>query len=275
MKAVVLVGGEGTRLRPLTLHTPKQMLPVGGSPMIERVLDQLALHGVDEAVLSLGYRPDAFLAAYPHGRCGSVRLVYAVEDHPLDTGGAIAFAARHGGLDETFLALNGDVLTDLDITALVDQHVRRGARATIALTPVSDPSAYGVVVTDAEGRVEAFVEKPAPGEAPSNWVNAGTYVLDPTVLDMIPAGERVSIERVIFPALAAEGSLYAMRSDASWIDAGTPEAYLDANLRFAGRLDGAQVDSSARVAGSWLGPGTRVGPEAVVEGSLLLDDVVV
>ena len=186
MKAVVLVGGEGTRLRPLTFTTPKQMLPVAGRPMIERVLAHLAAHGVDEAVLSLGYRPDAFMRAYPEGTAAGVKLVYAVEEQPLDTAGAIRFAAYEAGLVETFVVVNGDVLTELDVSALVQQHHETAAQATIALTPVEDPSAFGVVPTDETGRVTAFIEKPAPGEAPTNLINAGTYVFEPTVLDRIP-----------------------------------------------------------------------------------------
>lgn len=160
MKAVVLVGGEGTRLRPLTLSTPKQMLPIVGMPMIERVLAHLASHGVDEAVLSLGYLPDAFKEAYPQGRASGVKLTYAVESEPLDTAGAVRFAATYAGLNETFVVVNGDVLTDLDLTSLVAFHRERGAEGTIALHPVADPSAFGVVPTDSDGRVTAFVEKP-------------------------------------------------------------------------------------------------------------------
>ena len=166
MRAVVLVGGEGTRLRPLTLTAPKQMLPIVEQPMIERVIGHLAEHGIDEAVLSLGYRPDAFINAYPDGTIAGVRLSYAVEPTPLDTAGAIRFAARHAGIDDTFVVVNGDVLTDADTSALVAFHRRRGAEATISLTPVDDPSAFGVVPTDGEGRVTAFIEKPPRDEAP-------------------------------------------------------------------------------------------------------------
>ena len=259
MKAVVLVGGEGTRLRPLTLTTPKQMLPVGGRPMLERVLEALAVHDVDEVVLSLGYRPDAFVEAYPDGKCAGVRLHYAVEAEPLDTAGAISFAARHAGVDETFVVVNGDVLTNLDVTALVAFHTDRRAEATIALTPVADPSAFGVVSTDTTGRVVAFIEKPASGEAPTNLINAGTYVLEPSVLDRIPTGRKVSVERETFPALVSEGRLFALASDADWVDAGTPATYLAANLCYSGEVPGS----------------TRMGAGAVVESSVIGEDVVV
>jgi len=230
MRAVVLVGGEGTRLRPLTWTTPKQMLPVAEVPMIQRVLAHLADHGVDEAVLSLGYRPDAFITAFPDGRCAGVKLTYAVEPEPLDTAGAIRFAAHHAGIAERFLAVNGDVLTDVDIGALVAFHHDRGAEATIHLTRVDDPSRFGVVPTADDGRVSAFVEKPAPGQAPTHNINAGTYVLEPSVLDRIPAGRRVSIERETFPALVEARTLYARPDDAYWIDTGTPAQYLQAQL---------------------------------------------
>src|SRR5262249_54853068 len=150
---------------------------------IERVVRWLAGYGVDQAVLSLGYRPDAFLAAFPEGHCVNVRLGYAVEPEPLGTAGGIAFAARQAGLEETFVVVKGDVLTDLDLAELVAAHQGRGAAATIALTPVDDPSRYGVVVTDGRDRVTDFMEKPSSDEVPTNLINAGTYVLEPEVLD--------------------------------------------------------------------------------------------
>ena len=282
MKAVVLVGGFGTRLRPLTLTTPKQMLPVGGRPMIERVLGHLASHGIDEAVLSLGYRPDAFSDAYPDAHCAGVRLVYAVEPEPLDTAGAIAFAARLDGLTERFLVVNGDVLTDIDVTALVATHVASDAEGTIALTRVDDPSHFGVVATDPDGRVLAFVEKPAPGEAPSDLVNAGFYVLEASVLGRIPAGRPVNVERETFPAMVAAGRLCARADDAYWVDVGTPERYLQANLDV---LDGLRPfalgpDGAATVHGevrppAQLGEGVVVGEGAVVHRSFLGRGVVV
>jgi mannose-1-phosphate guanylyltransferase len=197
--------------------------------MLERVLAHLRRHGVDVAVLSLGYRPDAFMAAYPDDETVGVRLDYAVEPEPLDTAGAIAFAARHAGIDDTFIVVNGDVLTDVDTTALVAFHRSHGAAATIHLKAVADPSRFGVVPTDDDGRVLEFVEKPPAHSAPTNLINAGTYVLEPEVLARIPAGRRVSVERETFPALAAEGAVFAMASDAYWLDTGTPAAYLEAN----------------------------------------------
>ncbi len=284
MRAVVLVGGFGTRLRPLTLAVPKQMLPVGHVTMLEQVVARLGAAGVTEVVLSLGYRPDVFLEAFPEGTCAGVSLHYAQEPEPLDTAGAIAFAAREAGIDETFLAVNGDVLTDLDVPGLWQRHQENGGLATIALTPVEDPTRYGVVATDADGRVEAFVEKPAPGTAPSNLINAGAYVLEPAVIDRVPAGEPCSIERATFPGLVAERLLFAVSSDSYWLDAGTPAAYLQANLDLVdGVADGgaegisaeALVSDSAVVRRSVIGAGAQVGAGATVTDSVVMPGAVV
>jgi mannose-1-phosphate guanylyltransferase len=283
MRAVVLVGGFGTRLRPLTYTTPKPLLPVGHRPILELVLANLTRAGIDAAVLSLGFQPDAFTDRYPDRRCAGVALEYAVEPEPLDTAGAIAFAARHAGIDETFVVVNGDVLTDLDVGRLLEAHRRTGAEATIHLTPVDDPSAFGVVPTDADGRVIAFIEKPAPGEAPTNRVNGGTYVLEPSVLDRIPGGRRVSIERETFPAVVADGSLYAVGTDDYWTDTGRPDLYLAANLdalagrRRDGRVDplGPGCDVAGEVVDSVVGAGSRIAARASVTGSVLLPGAVV
>lgn len=282
MKAVVLVGGFGTRLRPLTLSTPKQMLPVVNRPMIERVVEHLGRHGVDQAVLALGYRPDVFVEAYPDGRCAGIDLHYAVEPEPLDTGGAIGFAARHAGIEERFLVMNGDVLTDLDVTALVEAHERAGAEGTIALHRVADPSAFGVVPTAADGRVTAFIEKPPPGEAPTDLINAGTYVLERSFLDRIEPGRRVNVERSTFPAMVAAGSLYAFDGDTYWVDAGTPDTYRAANMDLiTGRRGDPEdgIDLAAAVFGSVdrsvVGPGATVEAGAVVTGSVVLAGAVV
>ena len=232
-------------------------------------------------MLSLGFKPDGFLSAYPDGTCAGVRLHYAVESEPLDTAGAIRFAALTAGFTgETFVALNGDVLTDLDVGELVAFHRRHGAEGSIHLTPVEDPSAFGVVPTREDGQVEAFVEKPPPGEAPTNLINAGTYVLEAAALDRIPNGRKVSIERETFPAMVADGSLYALATDDYWLDAGSPDLYRQANLDM---IDGrramvkaeplaadAAVDDAASVRRSVIGAQVRVGAGAVVEGSVVL-----
>ena len=279
MRAVVLVGGFGTRLRPLTFTTPKQMLPIIHKPMIEHVLEHLADHGITDAVLSMGYRPDAFVDAYPNGTCAGVDVHYAVEPEPLDTAGAIRFAALDAGIDERFLVVNGDVLTDLDVNALIDFHEAHGAEGTIALHRVDDPSAFGVVPTDAQGRVEAFVEKPPRDEAPTDLINAGTYVLEPSVLGRIAGDRKVSIEREVFPAMVADGTLYAMDGHTYWIDTGTPAKYLQAQIdllrgergeKVQGVHPGARIDEGAIVARSVVGVGAHVAAGAEVRGSILL-----
>ena len=267
MKAVVLVGGFGTRLRPLTLTTPKQMLPVVDRPMIERVLAGLARHGVDGVVLSLGYKEDVFREAYPDGTYAGVDLHYAVEPEPLDTAGAIRFAARAAGLNETFVVVNGDVITDLDVAMLWDHHREVGAEATIHLTPVDDPSRYGVVPTDDDGRVLGFVEKPPIDEAPTNWINAGTYVFEPSVLDRIDDDRKVSVERETFPKLVESKSLWAVQSDVYWVDSGTPATYLEIQLDLLDGVRGEHVEGVAVDA--------SIADDAVVERSVVMSDAIV
>ena len=269
MQAILLVGGFGTRLRPLTLTTPKQMLPVLDRPMIEHVVSGLARHGVERVVLALGYHDGAFRAAYPDGRCAGVELCCVVESEPLDTAGAIRFAyeaSDMGAVPSTFLVANGDVITDLDVSELLRLHRSAGAEATIHLIEVEDPSRYGVVVTNAGGRVTAFVEKPSP-PAPSRWINAGTYLMEPSVIGRIASGRRVSVEREVFPAMAADGTLWALRHNTYWVDAGTPETYLRAQLDL---LDGRRGPAADGVS-----PDAAVDPDAVVERSVVMAGAVV
>jgi mannose-1-phosphate guanylyltransferase len=282
MRAVVLVGGFGTRLRPLTLTWPKQMLPIVDRPMLEHVLSHLAGHGIDDVVLSMGYKPDRFTDRYPSGTCAGVTLHYAVEPEPLDTAGAVRFAALDAGIDARFVVVNGDVLTDLDITALIAFHEEHGAEGTIALQKVEDPSAFGVVPTDGDGRVQAFVEKPPRDEAPTDLINAGTYVLEPSVLDRIEGGRKVSIEREVFPAMVADGTLFAMPGDTYWIDTGTPALYLQAQLDLLDGVRGEPVDgiaatstvsSSASVVRSVIGSDAVVGDSATVQESVVMSRV--
>lgn len=294
MRAVILVGGFGTRLRPLTFTIPKQMLPVVEVPAIERKIAQLVECGISEVVLSMGYRPDAFREAYPEGKCAGASLAYVVEPEPLGTAGAIAFAAREAGIDETFLAFNGDTLTDIDILGLIDLHKSRSAMGTISLTPVDDPTRFGVVPTDDNGRVEAFIEKPAAGEAPTNLINAGSYVLEPDFIGRVRTGDQVSIEREIFPTMVDEGTLYAGAFDRYWLDIGTPESYLKGNLDYLGFDNGGQtfIAHDAKVGANFngdasvIGAGVKVGndvsmrqsvvlPGAVIDSGVVLDRAIV
>lgn len=274
MRAVILVGGEGTRLRPLTYNVPKQMLPIVGMPMLERVLANLAKHGVTDAVLSLGYLPDRFIEAYPTNEVAGVRVSYAVEPSPLDTAGAIRFAARAAEIDDTFIVINGDVITDLNVTALVNFHRSKGAEATIALHPVEDPSRFGVVPTHDDGRVMAFVEKPPRDEAPTNQINAGTYVMEPSVIDRIAPDVKVSVERVTFPDIVSSGRLYALADESYWLDTGTPQAYLDAHRDVLEGRRSLELATPVRD-GNWIHPAARIGASdlhlASVDGDVVVE----
>lgn len=279
MKAIVLVGGFGTRLRPLTLSAPKQMLPLGRISMLERVIEKLESFGVKDAVLSMGYQPDAFYDEFVDGKCGGVQLHYAVEPEPLDTAGAIRFAADFCGINERVIALNGDVLSDIDMSELWTRHESFGGEATIALTRVDDPSRFGVVPMDEESRVIEFIEKPDPGTAPSHWINAGMYILEPDALDRIPVGKPSSIEREIFPGLATAKSLFGVQSNAYWIDAGTPVAFLQAHVDLMDGVRGTSeelicptstIANTATVHRSAIGTGAVIGESAVISESVIM-----
>jgi mannose-1-phosphate guanylyltransferase len=267
VQAIVLVGGEGTRLRPLTESVPKPALTLVDRPFLAHMVEWLARHGVDEVVLACGFMPDALRAALGDDEWAGARIRYVVEPEPRGTAGAIRFAAEQLGeeLDRRFLALNGDVLTDLDLSALLAAHADRGARATLGLHPVEDSSAYGLVRTDAGGAVLEFLEK--TGERAPGEVNAGMYALERSVLDLIPAGEKVSIERDVFPRLVGDG-LCGLRLDGYWMDIGTPERYLQASWDvLEGRVETGVAPTAP---GLWVGAGARVaegatvGPRAVV-----------
>jgi mannose-1-phosphate guanylyltransferase len=286
MKAFVLAGGLGTRLRPLTFTRPKHLLPIANRPHIEHVFDLLLHHDIRHVVMLTSYLSEAFEPVFARARSKGLEVDLTLEDEPLGTAGAFKNAeALVGG--ERFLAFNGDVLTDVDLSAVVDRHVSDGAEASILLTPVDDPSAFGVVPTDDNGRVQGFIEKPPREEAPTNLINAGVYVFEPSVLDRIPPGEVWSAERQLFPDLVEQkANVFAHGTDAYWMDIGTPEKYLAANLdALAGRYrtpaaanlaDGnlfdedVHIDHSATVVRSTFGRGVKVGVGAVVHESVAL-----
>ena len=286
MQAVVLAGGEGTRLRPLTLTTPKPVLPLAGRPFLSFMLDWLHSHGVDEAILSLGFLSDAVHAVLGDIQSG-MRLRYVTEEEPLGTAGPIRLAADEGMLAERFLVINGDVLTDMDLTAELEQHERTGAACTLALIEVDDVASYGVVPTGDDGRVLEFREK-SPGPAPTNRINAGAYVLERSVVELIPTGRAVSFEREVFPQMVGDG-LYGWLGQGYWIDIGTPERYLEATWDLlAGRVQstladrdetGSLVYDGSLTSGAHIGPQAVVGPHcdvginAAVERSVLFDRV--
>jgi mannose-1-phosphate guanylyltransferase len=277
VKAVVLVGGEGTRLRPLTETVPKPLLPVANRSFLHRVLDHLADHGVHEVVLSSPYLEETF-AQFVDERHGDPKITWITEAEPLGTGGAIVNALPHLG-PESFFVLNGDILTDLDLTALLEFHRSNEAAATITLSHVEDARPYGLVATGAGGRVLEFREKPSE-PVPGN-VNAGTYVLDPSALAGWPRGDMISIEREIYPSLIGEGRpVFGFVTDAYWMDLGTPEKYLRAHLDvLQGRIRGIDVPApfvarGAVVDGAELGAMVVVGPGASVARSARIDESV-
>ena len=224
MQALILAGGEGTRLRPLTTTVPKPVVPLVDRPFIRFMLDWLRSHGVDDVVMSCGHLASGVRNVLGDGSAFGIKLRYMEEPRPLGTGGALKFAEPL--LEDRFLMLNGDVLTDMDLSAQIAQHEQTGARATLALTPVDDPSAYGLVRTRAGGEVTEFVEKPAPDQIDTRNISAGAYVLERSVLGLLDADEPASIERDVFPRLVGEG-LYGYVSDGYWLDIGTPERYLE------------------------------------------------
>ncbi len=223
MQAVILVGGEGTRLRPLTSTVPKPVVPLVDRPFVAYMLQWLARHGVDDVVMSCGFLATSVRNVLGDGSAYGLRIRYVEEPDPRGTGGALKYAEPL--LDERFLMLNGDVLTDLDLTAQLARHQAAGATATLALVPVADPTAYGLVRLDGEHRVLEFVEKPRPDEIDTNLISAGAYVLERSVLELIEPDRPVSIEREVWPHLVGEG-LYGFPADAYWLDIGTPERYL-------------------------------------------------
>jgi mannose-1-phosphate guanylyltransferase len=288
VQALVLAGGEGTRLRPLTYTTPKPVMPLAGRPFLSFMLDWLRSHGVDEVILSCGFMSDGVKRVLGDIYDG-MRLRYVIEEEPLGTAGPVRLALDEGVLADRLLVLNGDVLTDIDLTAELARHAETGARVTLALYPVEDTESYGVVPTDEEGRVEAFLEK-SEGETPTNRINAGAYVVEREVIEQIPAGRAISFEREVFPTLVRNG-LYGFDAAGYWIDIGTPERYLEATWDLlAGRVQselpprdetGSLVYEGCLLSGAHVGPQSvlgrhcSVGSDSRVERAVLHDRVMV
>ena len=294
MKAILLAGGKGTRLRPLTLNTPKPIVPIFNRPFLMYQLDQLRqVPEITEVILSLNYQPRRIEETFGDGEALGIKISYAVEPQPLGTGGAIKFSAQT--VQDSVIVLNGDVLQQIDLQAVIARHRAAKAKATIVLTPVDNPSAYGLVETDADGNVQRFLEKPGQDEITTNNINAGVYVLEPDTLDRIPDNEAYSIERQYFPSLVANGETFvAYVNDGYWIDIGTPEKYrqvhrdiMDGRYHAAPFLDraggivdlGARIEADVQIEGPCfldegvvVKQGARLGPHAVIGRQVQIDE---
>ncbi len=275
MKAILLAGGKGTRLRPLTVHTPKPIVPIFNRPFLLYQLDLIRqVPEVDEVILSLNYQPRRIEELFGDGAGLGVKIRYVVEPMPLGTAGAVRYAGE--SLTDSVLVFNGDILAEVDLAAVIRLHRERRARATIVLTPVSNPSAYGLVETDAGGNVRRFLEKPRPEEITCNTINAGIYVLEPDTFDRIPRGTAWSIERSFFPSLVEQGETFVAHvMSGYWIDIGTPAKYLQVHRDIMdGRYPAPPFAGAARDL-SWVSPLAKVEPGAVVQGPCFVDEGVV
>jgi NDP-sugar pyrophosphorylase family protein len=275
MKAILLAGGKGTRLRPLTIHTPKPIVPIFNRPFLHYQIDRLKqVPEIDEVILSLNYQPRRIEDVFGDGSDAGIRIRYVVEPSPLGTGGAVRYAGE--SLTESVVVFNGDVLTQIDLGAVLRLHRERQAKATIVLTPVENPQAYGLVETEPDGSVRRFLEKPKPDEITCNTINAGIYVLEPETFDRIPKDTSWSIERSYFPSLIERGETFvAYVYDGYWIDIGTPEKYAQVHRDVMdGRYQAPPFDAG-HAGGVWTAPGVRVDERATLEGPAFIDEGVV
>src|SRR5947207_3443035 len=271
MKAILLAGGKGTRLRPLTIHTPKPIVPIFDRPFLHYQLDLLKqVREIDEVILSLNYQPRRIEEIFGAGDSAGIAIRYVVEPAPLGTAGAVRYAGE--SLHESVVVFNGDVLTEVDLAAVIAMHRERKARATIVLTPVENPSAYGLVETDRQGNILRFLEKPKPDEITCDTINAGIYVLEPDTFDRIPKETPWSIERSFFPSLVERGETFVgYVSQGYWIDIGTPDKYMQVHRDIMDRRFKAAPFSQAP-SGSWIAPDARVEEGATVEGPCFVDE---
>jgi mannose-1-phosphate guanylyltransferase len=269
MKAVILVGGLGTRLRPLSYNTPKAMMPVLNVPFLEWVIRRLKNYGFDEPVLAISHLAGPIQDYFGDGRRFGVSINYSIEETGLGTAGGVKNAERFLG-DEPFAVLNGDIFTDLDLGAMLEFHRRNRAKITIALTPVEDPTQYGLVETDAQGKIIRFLEKPARDQITTNMINAGTYILEPDVLASIPAQTCYSFEHKVFPFFQEQGAAYAFPFEGYWMDIGTPQKYRQLNLDLlAGNSNQFRLRSPAEVA---IGNDCRIHPKAIISGPAVIGE---
>jgi len=271
MKGLILAGGKGTRLRPLTINTPKPVVPVANSPFLLYQIDLLRSAGITEIILSLSYQPRKIEDLLKDGADYGVWIRYAVEGTPLGTGGAFKNAEEH--LDSTTVVFNGDVLTDIDLASVVAHHKEKRAIATIVLTPVENPSAYGLVETGPDGWIQRFIEKPGPDEITCNTINAGIYVLEPSVLRYMPKGEPYSFERGLFPTLLEHKEpVTAYVSDKYWIDIGTPQKYLEVHQDILSQKFVSPRIGKTAIDRSSLASGIVVDEKSIIDQDVVLRD---
>ncbi|HEX5475421.1 MAG TPA: NDP-sugar synthase [Vicinamibacterales bacterium] len=272
MKAILLAGGKGTRLRPLTVHTPKPIVPIFNRPFLYYQIDRLKqVPEIDEVILSLNYQPRRIEEVFGEGETLGLRLRYVVEPMPLGTAGAVRYAGD--SLQESVVVFNGDVLTEVDLSAVLRLHRARKAKATIVLTPVENPRAYGLVETDDEGNVRRFLEKPGEDEITCNTINAGIYVLEPDTFDRIPKETAWSIERSYFPSLIERGETFvAYVHDGYWIDIGTPAKYLQVHRDIMNGLYAAPPFNGSATPVAWVSPEARVEEGVEMHGPCFVDD---
>jgi mannose-1-phosphate guanylyltransferase len=273
MKAILLAGGKGTRLRPLTIHTPKPIVPIFARPFLHYQLDLLKqVPEIDEVILSLNYQPRRIEEIFGDGSESGLSIRYVVEPAPLGTAGAVRYAGD--SLRESVVVFNGDVLTEVDLTAVLALHRERKARATIVLTPVENPSAYGLVETDPAGNIRRFLEKPKPDEITCDTINAGIYVLEPETFDRIPRDTPWSIERSFFPSLIERGETFvAYVYGGYWIDIGTPEKYMQVHRDIMdGKYRAAPFAGQPDAAAAWVSPQAKVDEGAVLTGPCFVDE---
>jgi mannose-1-phosphate guanylyltransferase len=269
VKAIILVGGEGLRLRPLTCNLPKPMVPIVNRPFLEHMVEHLKRHHIDEIILAICYLPDRIQSHFGDGSSFGVKLSYAVEQTPLGTGGAVKNSERF--LNDTFLVFNGDIFSDLDLTEMIRFHRAHKAKATIALTPVDDPTAYGVVELDSRNRVKGFIEKPSRDKVTSNLINAGIYVMEPEILELIPAGVHSMLERGLFPDLVKRGiPFYGYRSHAYWLDTGKPDDYLKLNHDLLMGKAVSRLPGKAIADGVWLEEGCEIHTSVKLVGPIVM-----
>ena len=271
MKAILLAGGKGTRLRPLTIHTPKPIVPIFGRPLLHYQIDLLRkVPEVDEVILSLNYQPRRIEELFGHGDGLGIKIDYVVEPAPLGTAGAVRYAGE--SLDSTVIVFNGDVMTEVDLPTVLKLHRERQAKATIVLTPVENPTAYGLVETDEAGNVRRFLEKPKPEEVTCNTINAGIYILEPDTFDRIPKDTAWSIERSFFPSLVERRETFvAYVYQGYWIDIGTPENYLQVHRdTMDGRFASPPFAGAPRPL-AWVAPDARIDTGATLEGPCFIE----